>query len=323
MEPTTTTNINDRSVLDPGIDENDRISIKYRLYLSQPVDDNLIESFKQHVKSLLPPGEQFELVLKTTTSRKNLCYGHIRFDQNFELEWLVIYCLIELSKFCADLVIKVNDKDGDVLLIEAAEHLPRWLESKMSKNRVYIHQGKVHIIPRDINLKELHQTISDNSAVCSIAESAAKFIRDNNRRDHGSSQPQPVAAFVPKKRLTLADPKIQDSIREKLTGMPDKNLWLKEKYKQLDRIISGDNDFETNENLERSFINSLNLNNIMEMDEADLQISPINSLSSSSPPRSQRLSISTESNCTGPTAGIDSDPQDSCSSSDSLWSNKS
>jgi hypothetical protein len=41
----------------------------------------------------------------------------------------------------------VSDNDGELLLIEAALALPDWLDPSNSDNRVYIYQGKLHIIP--------------------------------------------------------------------------------------------------------------------------------------------------------------------------------
>lgn len=43
-----------------------------------------------------------------------------------------------------------RDNDGEFLLIEAALHLPKWLDSAkedVTDNRVFIFQGNLHIIP--------------------------------------------------------------------------------------------------------------------------------------------------------------------------------
>ena len=42
---------------------------------------------------------------------------------------------------------RVWDNDGDFLLIEAAFSLPRWLKPEVSTNRVWLHDGQLHIVP--------------------------------------------------------------------------------------------------------------------------------------------------------------------------------
>lgn len=53
-----------------------------------------------------------------------------------EDEWLVVYILRELSKQHSDVWIKTVDTDGEFLLIEAANALPRWLNPEIADNRV-------------------------------------------------------------------------------------------------------------------------------------------------------------------------------------------
>ena len=64
-----------------------------------------------------------------------------------EDEWLIVYLLRELSKQFIDLWIKVIDTDGEFLLIEAANALPRWLNPDIADNRVWINDSKLKIIP--------------------------------------------------------------------------------------------------------------------------------------------------------------------------------
>lgn len=53
-----------------------------------------------------------------------------------EDEWVVVYILRELTKKFEDVWVKVNDTDGEFLLIEAAGALPTWLEPEVADNRV-------------------------------------------------------------------------------------------------------------------------------------------------------------------------------------------
>jgi hypothetical protein len=51
-------------------------------------------------------------------------------------EWFIVWILRELSRTVEDLVVGVSDEDGEFLLIEAAEVLPRWVTPQNATNRV-------------------------------------------------------------------------------------------------------------------------------------------------------------------------------------------
>ncbi|KAG2196589.1 hypothetical protein INT47_004892 [Mucor saturninus] len=74
-------------------------------------------------------------------------FGISRFGDCINDEWFMVYLLQSISTLLPEAVITIVDNDGDVLLIEAALALPHWLDPSNSQNRVYLHQGKVHIIP--------------------------------------------------------------------------------------------------------------------------------------------------------------------------------
>ncbi|GFP90683.1 protein sgt1 homolog at5g65490 [Phtheirospermum japonicum] len=76
--------------------------------------------------------------------------GHLRFGDNLDDEWFVVYLLFEISKTLPNLSIRVWDSDGEFLLIESAFHLPKWLSPDTSTNRVFIRRGLLHIIPKSI-----------------------------------------------------------------------------------------------------------------------------------------------------------------------------
>jgi hypothetical protein len=62
--------------------------------------------------------------------------GVTNYGDSVEDEWLIVFILRELSKQFPDLWIKVVDTDGEFLLIEAANTLPRWLNPEIADNRV-------------------------------------------------------------------------------------------------------------------------------------------------------------------------------------------
>ena len=77
----------------------------------------------------------------TLNIKENYLYGRVRIGDNIEDEWYIIALLFKLTELKQDLVVRVVDQDGEVLLIEAADHLPKWAQDpEVSDNRVYIYQ---------------------------------------------------------------------------------------------------------------------------------------------------------------------------------------
>jgi SGT1 protein len=65
-----------------------------------------------------------------------LLRGRTEYGDSVEDEWVIVWLLRELTRKFEDLSIKVNDSDGEFLLIEAAGTLPEWLEPEVADNRV-------------------------------------------------------------------------------------------------------------------------------------------------------------------------------------------
>ena len=62
--------------------------------------------------------------------------GETNFGDSIEDEWVVTFILRELSFTFPRMWIRLEDTDGEFLLIEAAKSLPRWLNPDMADNRV-------------------------------------------------------------------------------------------------------------------------------------------------------------------------------------------
>ncbi|PQM36157.1 protein ecdysoneless homolog [Prunus yedoensis var. nudiflora] len=101
--------------------------------------------------------EPFTLSLSTLPKPPCVCsldhhlphlHGKLRVADNFEDEWFTVFLLFHISTAFPDLSIRVWDSDGEFLLIEAAYHLPRWLNPQNSLNRVFIRHGDLHIVPK-------------------------------------------------------------------------------------------------------------------------------------------------------------------------------
>ncbi len=67
---------------------------------------------------------------------RSFLYGRTEFGDAVEDEWLVVFLLRELSRRFEDLWIRVVDADGEFLLVEAANVLPRWLNPEVAGHRV-------------------------------------------------------------------------------------------------------------------------------------------------------------------------------------------
>ncbi|KAK7252440.1 hypothetical protein RIF29_36375 [Crotalaria pallida] len=74
-------------------------------------------------------------------------HGHLRFGDNLHDEWFSVFLLFHISRHFPSLSLRVWDSDGEFLLIEAALHLPRWLNPDTAAHRVFIRNGDLHIIP--------------------------------------------------------------------------------------------------------------------------------------------------------------------------------
>ncbi|KAJ6657754.1 hypothetical protein lerEdw1_001941 [Lerista edwardsae] len=73
--------------------------------------------------------------------------GLTKFGDNIEDEWFIVYLIKEITKEFPELAARVDDNDGEFLLIEAADFLPQWLNPENSVNRVFLHRGELCIIP--------------------------------------------------------------------------------------------------------------------------------------------------------------------------------
>ncbi|KAK9371006.1 SGT1 protein-domain-containing protein [Lipomyces kononenkoae] len=95
--------------------------------------------------------------------------GVTEFGDCIDDEWFIVFMLRELSKKIPDIVIKITDNDGEFLLIEAANAIPKWLNPDNADNRVWIHNGNLCIIPAD----------EPDSATSYTLHDALQFLNNN------------------------------------------------------------------------------------------------------------------------------------------------
>ncbi|KOS17627.1 Protein SGT1 [Escovopsis weberi] len=94
--------------------------------------------------------DDFSIELRTAADLVYL-HGVTDFGDAVEDEWLIVYMLRELTKSFPNLWVRIADADGEFLLIEAANVLPGWLSPDNDHCRVWIHDGRLRIIPQKEN----------------------------------------------------------------------------------------------------------------------------------------------------------------------------
>jgi len=101
---------------------------------------------KKFLKEYIWQRESLKLELVREEGRW-LLKGRTNHGDSVADEWLIVWFLRELSKEFKDAWIRIYDTDGEFLLIEAANALPKWLNPEVAENRVWINNYRLLIIP--------------------------------------------------------------------------------------------------------------------------------------------------------------------------------
>ncbi|KAM6997175.1 protein ecdysoneless homolog [Tautogolabrus adspersus] len=125
--------------------------------------------------------------------------GSTQFADNVEDEWFIVYLLQQITEAFPDLAASIEDNDGEFLLIEAADYLPKWLNPDTSENRVFLYRGELHILPCP-------------SKSCPVGVS----------KDVVPSVAQALALLSNHPEACRANPKICSALRKRLEGYPEK-----------------------------------------------------------------------------------------------------
>ncbi|XP_071706986.1 protein ecdysoneless homolog [Rutidosis leptorrhynchoides] len=116
----------------------------------------IVQTLTSYTANYIWQHEPFTLSLSTqspcsvcpsSSNRIPHLHGKLRYGDNLEDEWFVVFLLFETSRKFPYLSICVWDTDGEFLLIEAAFHLPKWVNPETSTNRIFIRGGNLHIVP--------------------------------------------------------------------------------------------------------------------------------------------------------------------------------
>lgn len=145
---------------------------------------------KKHLKDYIWQREAFNLKLhpqplvRSHESRSNAydeskrpyLKGRTNFGDSIADEWLIVYLILELSKQFLDAWIRIYDTDGEFLLIEAANTLPKWLNPDIAENRVWISNGHLRIIPPPSDSQTGSRNLSVHQALDFISTTPDKLI---------------------------------------------------------------------------------------------------------------------------------------------------
>lgn len=125
--------------------------------------------------------------------------GVTEFGDNVEDEWFIVYLLKHITHTFTDIAGVVYDNDGQFLLIEAAEHLPKWLDPDSSENRVFLYHGELHIIP-----------MSSSSGEVGFSRDCVPTVRQALEVLHSHTD------------RCLAKQNIRSALNQRIHGYPDK-----------------------------------------------------------------------------------------------------
>jgi hypothetical protein len=133
---------------------------------------------KKLLKDYIWQREAFLLSLKRENDRW-LLSGRTGFGDSIADEWLIVYMLRELSRQFADAWIRIHDTDGEFLLIEAANALPKWLNPEIADNRVWLNRGQLRIIPLEKSGDAASKNITLQQALKTISSAASTLIHSS------------------------------------------------------------------------------------------------------------------------------------------------
>ncbi|KAL8823546.1 MAG: hypothetical protein Q9191_005758 [Dirinaria sp. TL-2023a] len=146
--------------------------------------------------------------------------GRTNYGDSVEDEWLVVYILRQLSERFPEIWISVVDTDGQFLLIEAANVLPKWLNPEIAENRVWINAAKLYLIPPEQLAADPRLGKQSVSAITVL--DAHEFIQKNPTKLLHSPSVQKEAFY----RLEKYPQQIEQSLHHALVMLPRKLAYI-------------------------------------------------------------------------------------------------
>lgn len=91
--------------------------------------------------------------------------------------------LLEISRQISGIIIRVIDSDGEFLLIESADYLPKWATPESCEQRVYIHDGHLSLVQNApsnsqhiIKVSDALQKLRQNPTLYRVSENIEKCV---------------------------------------------------------------------------------------------------------------------------------------------------
>ncbi|KAA3675906.1 uncharacterized protein DEA37_0011237 [Paragonimus westermani] len=130
-------------------------TVVYRLFFLGAVDETgAFEKRRSYLEFVAPwildypwYNERFRLDLSACVGfTKPILSGSVNFGESIEDEWFIVWLLMQITGLDPSVVIQVSDDDGEFLLIETAEGLPKWINPENAVNRVWIFRGQMGLL---------------------------------------------------------------------------------------------------------------------------------------------------------------------------------
>jgi len=181
--------------------EDDRV--EYWIYPTEDGLDSLTtlaqvwRVVEDSVKTFLWNQQLFNLKIVQEKDSWHL-YGSVRYGDSVQDEWMVVALLKFITSKLDNMSARVTDSDGEIILIEAADQVPRWAgEPALAEGRVFLFNGEVHLLP-----------------VCVTPGDVTPFPA-------GTPDPAAAAAFISAyPHLSRAKENVQQCISARLGGLP-------------------------------------------------------------------------------------------------------
>ncbi|XP_014469700.1 PREDICTED: protein ecdysoneless [Dinoponera quadriceps] len=133
-------------------------------------------------------------------------YASLRFDEDIGDEWLTVFLIFRLTKVFNGLIARVVDSDGEFLLIEAANVLPLWASPETCQDRVFIHNGDIHVIrERGTSFPNLLNNINGKPYISKMLEKVQLVLqkRIGIYPDEIQKRKHKTRAFLPEKAASI------------------------------------------------------------------------------------------------------------------------
>ncbi|XP_027195532.2 ecdysoneless cell cycle regulator [Dermatophagoides pteronyssinus] len=121
--------------------------------------DRYLKHLSKHLDGYIWHNECFHLKQKSYDQQtEQYLFGQCNYGENIDDEWFIVFLLKLLTEFDDQLFVRIQDEDGEFLLIESADYLPRWAqEPSRTVDRVFIYRGKIHLVSSKFVEKDLNK----------------------------------------------------------------------------------------------------------------------------------------------------------------------